>query len=1060
MKLIYKLAIPQICIVVCLGIISFVVIDSSFIHIREKYVIDVIENRFQRIEKDIKASAQESVRVASLFVNQPAVLRAYEVALRGNIDDAYSPQSQAARELLRRELAPMLDSYEKQFGEKLQLHFHLPNVRSLARLWRDKNTTINEESLDVSDDLIEFRPSIKEVIKNGNKVMCIELGSGGFAIRGVIPVVLPDGKILGSVEVLNDFQPILDAVMEDGKIELILYVNKERIELATTGKNPVAIATDMQDPKKNPHKGDFVRVTMPKSNTTESLITPELLFKGKNSQVIEHFGSIALSTLPIMDYEGVQLGVLVCAMNTAAANQVVKTAVIILILMLTGMVLAPSFALLIEQRTLVTKPLNKIKSKIRDIAEDRADLSEQIPSSQKDEIGELVSWFNTLTSKLDGILHERQTMLNEIHNESEKFQAIAHWYSSVLDSIPFFVSVKDVNLKWTFINEALEEHLGKKREEIIGLPCSSWGTSICNTRNCAVASAKRGEPQTHLLHKGVSYQIDVETLKNMQGETIGYIEIMQDITRLRQLVKQQTEAKAASQAKSSFLANMSHEIRTPMNAIIGMTLIGMSAADPERTKYCFSKISDASNHLLGVINDILDISKIEAGKLELSPTDFNFENMLRRVVGVVNFRVDEKKQKLDVHIDKSIPRTLIGDDLRLAQVIANLLSNAVKFTPEKGTITLEAKLMEEKNDLCTIQFSVTDSGIGISRENQARLFQSFQQAEKSTTRKFGGTGLGLSISKSIVEMMYGDIWVESEPGKGATFAFKIQMKRATNKPQRLLSSNINIDNVRILAVDDDPSILLYFKEVMQELGISCDVAISGKDALDIVEKNGSYNIYFIDLKMTGMDGVELVRELKEKAITPGKAVVIMMSSTEWKTIESEAKSAGVDRFLPKPLFPSPIVDILIESLGIEQEDLDEANINNTNNFEGRCVLLVDDVEINREILISLLEPTHIKIDCAVDGIEAVNMFSAAPEKYDIIFMDVQMPEMDGYEATRQIRALDIFKAKIIPIVAMTANVFKADIEKCLDSGMNDHVGKPIDIDVVLEKLKHYLSMKA
>ncbi|MCL2705975.1 MAG: response regulator [Spirochaetaceae bacterium] len=1059
MKLILKLAIPQICIVVCLGLISFVVINSSFVRIREHYVSDVVEKNFQRIEKDIEARAQEAAKLASLFVRQPAVIQAYEIALSGNINDAYSPQSQVARQLLRKELAPMLDSYEQHFGEKLQLHFHLPSVRSLVRLWRSNNTTINEEALDISDDLIEYRPTIIEVLKTNKKVMGIELGSGGFAIRGIIPVMSSEGKLLGSAEVLHDFQPVLDAVMEEGKIELILYVNEERIDLAKTGNNPVAIATEMQDPEKNPRKGDFVRVTKPKNDITESLITSELLSKGKNKQVIEYLDKIVLSAFPIMDYKQTQLGVLICAIDTTAANQLIDTAVSTLAIMLACMVMAITLALLLEQRILVTKPLERIKSKIRDIAEDRANISEQIPSTQKDEIGKLVRWFNILTGKLNRILQERQAMLSKINIESEKFREMAHWYASILDSIPFIVSVKDVELNWTFVNAALEKLLGQKRENVIGLPCKNFGTDICDTDNCAIENAKRGQMQTRLIHKGISYQIDVEILKDLQGEVIGYIEVIQDISRIEKLSEEQLAAKAASKAKSSFLANMSHEIRTPLNAIIGMTLIGGSAADTERMKYCFSKIDIASNHLLGVINDILDISKIEAGRFELSMVDFNFENMVRRVLGVVNFRVDEKKQKLDVHIDKSIPKNLIGDDQRIAQVIINLFSNAIKFTPEKGTIGLHTKLLEKETDMCKIQFSVTDNGIGISRENQSHLFQSFQQAEGSTTRNFGGTGLGLSISKSIVEMMNGKIWVESEPGKGATFSFTIQVQRGLNKNHGLLASNINIENVRILAVDDDPGILMYFKEVMQELGMACDVAISGKDALDIVEKNGSYNIYFIDWKMTGMDGVELVRKLKEKTITPGKAVVVMMSSAEWSTIELEAINAGVDRFLPKPLFPSPIVDIIIESLGIGQEELEEVHASSNDIFEGRSILLVEDVEINREILISLLEPTLIKIECAVNGMDAVRMFNASPEKYDMIFMDVQMPEMDGYEATRQIRALNFPQAKKVPIVAMTANVFKADIEKCLDSGMNDHVGKPIDISVVLEKLRRYLLKK-
>jgi signal transduction histidine kinase/ActR/RegA family two-component response regulator len=386
-----------------------------------------------------------------------------------------------------------------------------------------------------------------------------------------------------------------------------------------------------------------------------------------------------------------------------------------------------------------------------------------------------------------------------------------------------------------------------------------------------------------------------------------------------------------SRHKSAFLANMSHEMRTPMNAIIGMTSIGKTAPDTERKDYCFAKIEDASNHLLGVINDILDISKIEANKLELSSEEFSFEKMLQRAINVVSFRVEEKRQKFSVYIDSSIPKCLIGDDQRLAQVIANLLGNAVKFTPEQGCINLAARFMGEQNGLCTIKVSVSDTGIGISAEQQAKLFRSFQQAESGTTRKYGGTGLGLAISKRIVEMMGGKIWVESEAGKGSSFIFTIQIRKCSMKEHELPNQSINQAN-------------------------------------------------------------------KEQAYVDGV-------------------------------------------------------------FAGRRILLAEDVDINREILQALLEPTQVQIDCAVNGKEALDMFSQASEKYDMIFMDMQMPEMDGYEATHRIRALDIPKAKTIPIVAMTANVFREDVEKCLKAGMNSHIGKPLNFNDVMERMHTYLPLQ-
>jgi len=392
------------------------------------------------------------------------------------------------------------------------------------------------------------------------------------------------------------------------------------------------------------------------------------------------------------------------------------------------------------------------------------------------------------------------------------------------------------------------------------------------------------------------------------------------------------EADIATRAKSSFLANMSHELRTPMNAIIGMTSIGLSSADAEQKDYSLKKIDDASKHLLGVINDILDVSKIEAGKFELSETDFNFEKIISRSVNVAGFRADEKKQKFTVDVDKDIPKILFGDEQRLVQVITNLLGNAVKFTPENGSVNLNTYFLGEESGVCTIKIAVTDTGIGISPEQQTKLFKSFQQAEEDTSRKFGGTGLGLVICKNIVEMMRGEIWVESELGKGATFAFTIKMKRG-------------------------------------------DMGGQASGAYEMTDEQAE----------------------KTSAVVPGI-------------------------------------------------------------FKGHCVLLAEDVEINREIVAVLLGPSLLEIEFAENGEQAVSMFSGAPDKYDLIFMDVQMPEMDGYEATRRIRALDIPQAKDIPIVAMTANVFKDDIEQCLKAGMNSHVGKPLDINEVVDKLRFYLSI--
>jgi signal transduction histidine kinase/CheY-like chemotaxis protein len=521
------------------------------------------------------------------------------------------------------------------------------------------------------------------------------------------------------------------------------------------------------------------------------------------------------------------------------------------------------------------------------------------------------------------------------------------------------------------------------------------------------------------------------------------------------LITAREQALSSARAKSNFLANMSHEIRTPMNAIFGMTAIAKSAHELERKDYCLNKIENASAHLLGIINDILDMSKIDAHKLELSIERFNLEKTLQRVVNVINFQVDQKRQNFHVTIGRDIPRFLLGDDQRLAQVITNLLSNAIKFTPEKGSIRLEARLLKKEGDLCLIEFEVSDSGIGITDEQKSRLFNSFEQADSKTTRKFGGTGLGLVISTRIVEMMGGAIRVESAPGKGSVFIFTIRVEKSGEEQEGLLNPGVNWSNIRVLAVDDALDIRDYFSSIADQFGIRCDTAESGERTLELIREKGPYDIYFVDWKMPGMNGIELSRKIKEQGSE--KSVIIMISTTEWAVIEKEAKSAGISKFLSKPIFPSSIADCINECIGTVSRLKPEEAQEETDNFSGRRVLLAEDVEINREIVLTLLEPTAIEIDCAENGVKAVELFCDSPEKYDAIFMDLQMPEMDGYEATGRIREFEAVRGlKPVPIIAMTANVFREDVDKCISAGMNDHIGKPLDFNEVLRRLRQYL----
>lgn len=539
--------------------------------------------------------------------------------------------------------------------------------------------------------------------------------------------------------------------------------------------------------------------------------------------------------------------------------------------------------------------------------------------------------------------------------------------------------------------------------------------------------------------------------KDLRIEKAHMAEIEKTQENLRQA---RDKAEESARAKSNFLANMSHEIRTPMNAIIGMTSLAMDSEDMERVQYCLGKVDDAANHLLGVINDILDMSKIEAGKLDLSPSDFLLEKMLQRVADIASFRAEQKNQEFVIKVDKNVPSAIVTDQQRLSQVITNLLSNAIKFTPDDGKVSLLIHNIENRQEECTLQVEVIDTGIGLSADQQAKLFQSFEQADGSISRRFGGTGLGLAISKNIITLMGGEIGVESAPQKGSRFYFTITVPKGTASYRSKLRKDIDWKNVRLLVVDDALEVREYFEDIAANIGVQCCTAADGYEAIERLKQGERFNILFIDWMMPGIDGIELTRQIKNNY--DENVVVIMISVVEWERIEESAKAAGVDRFIGKPLFPSQIINCINEIIAPQIVQDAPTRAHGDKRFENKSILLVEDVEINREICIASLASTGLTIDTAENGRIACEMFERDSGRYDMILMDIHMPEMDGYEATRKIRAMDVPHALDIPIVAMTANVFREDIERCLDAGMDDHIGKPLDMDDVMNKLNRYL----
>ena len=581
-----------------------------------------------------------------------------------------------------------------------------------------------------------------------------------------------------------------------------------------------------------------------------------------------------------------------------------------------------------------------------------------------------------------------------------------------------------------------------------------------SARRIATPIAALSEATRQLAAGGGNTQIPVTSRDEIGALTQAFNRMQTALSRSEaQLRVALDEAQSATKAKGQFLANMSHEIRTPMNAIIGMSHLTLQTQLSEQQRNYVGKIDSAAKSLLAIINDILDVSKVESGKLQIETVNFNLDALFDNLLTLFGQKAQEKDIELLFRVDPRIPEALRGDPLRLGQILTNYCSNALKFT-EHGEVIVECRCEQQEEDQLTLRFSVSDTGLGMSEEQMAKLFQAFEQADSSTTRRFGGTGLGLAISKHLAQLMGGEVGVESEPGRGSRFWFtaRLQIQQGAKPAASLLAQDLI--GRRALVVDDNPAALEILANLMTAMQLDVSACSSGAEAIaairDVQDQDRAFDMVVLDWQMPVMSGVDTARQIRDNPAITQQPAILMVSAYNREELRSELGDTPVDGMLTKPVNASMLLDATMQAFGHrgagDRPPREPHRAQLQRQFHGARVLLVEDHPINREIAVALLSQAGIRVETAENGREGVE--AVRNGDWDLVLMDMLMPEMDGLEATREIRNDTRFQK--LPILAMTANVMSEEVARCLAAGMNDHIGKPIDVDDLFSKLDRWL----